>query len=171
MEIQSRYKSFRFGSKSLYCERPLLKRPLDCIIFLLFFLHEICSINTHLVCCFASTAAQFSRHTARKNIRVAGEMKGCRRVCTGNNFLFRNNPPQRPPPLIIFPFLSPSPCLSFSHRLLSPPPSSRLQLHYRIISWATQHELRYLCLGLHLSSLESHYPSTRRGQQSFIRPS
>lgn len=60
-------------------------------------------------------------------------------------FPFPNNPPQCPPPLIIFLFLSHSPCPSFSRLLLSLS-SSRLQLHYS--GWPTQRVLCYLCLAL-----------------------
>lgn len=51
-------------------------------------------------------------------------------------FPFPNNPPQRPPPLMVFLFLSHSSCQSFSRS-----PSSRLQLHYRIITAVSPHSM------------------------------
>lgn len=89
--------------------------------------------------------AGFCRFTRKNNGWFGEEMKRCHRSSTVSNcvhaFPFPNNPPQCPPPLIIFLFLSHSPCLSFSRLLLSPSPSSRLQLHYRIITVAGPHNM------------------------------
>lgn len=118
--------------------------------------------------------AEFSRYTKKENVG-GEEMKHCHHSSSSSSsteskcvhvqqFHFPNNPPQCPPPLIIFLSLSYSPCPSSSRLLLSRSPSSRLQLPYS--SWPTQHGLSYLCLALPLNAftvfLSSLHPTIPR---------
>lgn len=85
-----------------------------------------------------------SADTQRRTMWVGEKMKHCHDSSVHTQqFPFPNNPPQCPPPLIIFLFLSHSPRLSFSRS-----PSSRFQLHYRIITAAGPHNMDSVTLVL-----------------------